>query len=211
MPVANVRGASIHYEVLGKSGPWVALAPGGRRPITAVRSLAQKVADAGYRVLVHDRRVTFKRMDLAHDPSAAFRLYRSVARENLPPDPEARDAISAFAADREWCKRLRRQDEAAAVFSQLLTRAEPVDVRRGSLLQELHEVGLVIAMIPELEVVTGRVRQEPGLQGTSGVVMVAMVRGTGPARVRPRRRERRSPTRDGDASPRTAAEPSPAG
>jgi pimeloyl-ACP methyl ester carboxylesterase len=56
MPVANVRGASIHYEVLGKSGPWVALAPGGRRPIAAVRSLAQKVADAGYRALVHDRR-----------------------------------------------------------------------------------------------------------------------------------------------------------
>jgi [protein-PII] uridylyltransferase len=46
------------------------------------------------------------------------------------------------------------------VFSQLLTRAEPVDIRRGSLLQELHEVGLLLAMIPELEAVTGRVRQD---------------------------------------------------
>jgi len=56
MPVASVRGTAIHYEVLGKGGPWVALSPGGRRPIAGVRTLAQKVADAGYRVLVHDRR-----------------------------------------------------------------------------------------------------------------------------------------------------------
>jgi len=56
MPIANVRGASIHYEVLGAKGPWVALSPGGRRPIAGVESLARKVADAGYRVLVHDRR-----------------------------------------------------------------------------------------------------------------------------------------------------------
>ena len=56
MPVASVRGVSIQYEVLGKSGPWVALSPGGRRPIAGVKALAQKVADAGYRVLVHDRR-----------------------------------------------------------------------------------------------------------------------------------------------------------
>jgi len=56
MPTASVHGVAIEYEVLGSNGPWVALAPGGRRPMTSVRPLAQKVADAGYRVLVHDRR-----------------------------------------------------------------------------------------------------------------------------------------------------------
>jgi pimeloyl-ACP methyl ester carboxylesterase len=56
MPIANVRGANINYEVLGTSGPWVALSPGGRRALDHVRSLARHVADAGYRVLVHDRR-----------------------------------------------------------------------------------------------------------------------------------------------------------
>jgi pimeloyl-ACP methyl ester carboxylesterase len=56
MPIANVNGAALNYEILGGRGPWVALSPGGRRPIDGVRSLAQKVADAGYRVLVHDRR-----------------------------------------------------------------------------------------------------------------------------------------------------------
>src|SRR6476646_9746865 len=56
MPIANVRGANINYEVLGTSGPWVALSPGGRRALDYVKSLARPVADAGYRVLIHDRR-----------------------------------------------------------------------------------------------------------------------------------------------------------
>ena len=56
MPLANVRGVNIHYEVLGAQGPWVALSPGGRLAIDNIQSLAQRVADAGYRVLLHDRR-----------------------------------------------------------------------------------------------------------------------------------------------------------
>ena len=30
MPFAQIRGAKIHYEVLGDQGSWVALSPGGR-------------------------------------------------------------------------------------------------------------------------------------------------------------------------------------
>ena len=56
MPVANVRGAAINYQVVGDKGPWVSLSPGGRRALGAVRSIGQRVADAGYRVLLHDRR-----------------------------------------------------------------------------------------------------------------------------------------------------------
>jgi [protein-PII] uridylyltransferase len=81
-------------------------------------------------------------------------------REKLPPDPEARDVIAAAAADRDWAQRLRRQDEAAGVLSLALTRAEVANVKRGSILRELHEVGLLTALIPELEAVTGRVRHD---------------------------------------------------
>src|SRR5713101_432040 len=56
MPVAKLRGANINYEVLGTHGPWLALSPGGRRALELVKSLAQRMADAGHRVLVHDRR-----------------------------------------------------------------------------------------------------------------------------------------------------------
>ena len=56
MPRVTVRGVEINYEVLGERGPWVALQPGGRRGLVGVKSLGEKIAEAGHRVLVYDRR-----------------------------------------------------------------------------------------------------------------------------------------------------------
>jgi pimeloyl-ACP methyl ester carboxylesterase len=56
MPVAKIRGLDINYEVLGDRGPWVALQPGGRRAGVSLRPLAAKIAEAGHRVLIYDRR-----------------------------------------------------------------------------------------------------------------------------------------------------------
>ena len=56
MAIATVRGVHINYEVLGTNGPWMALSPGGRRPLQGAKPLAQRMADAGYRVVIHDRR-----------------------------------------------------------------------------------------------------------------------------------------------------------
>src|SRR2546430_3885567 len=56
MPIATVRGVEINCQLLGEHGPWVALQPGGRRGLEGVKSLGQKLAEAGHRVLVYDRR-----------------------------------------------------------------------------------------------------------------------------------------------------------
>jgi pimeloyl-ACP methyl ester carboxylesterase len=56
MPQATIRGVEINYEVLGERGPWVALQPGGRRGLEGVKPLGLKLAEAGHRVLVYDRR-----------------------------------------------------------------------------------------------------------------------------------------------------------
>jgi len=56
MPVTNIRGIDINYEILGERGPFVALQPGGRRAGAALRSLASKIAEAGHRVIIYDRR-----------------------------------------------------------------------------------------------------------------------------------------------------------
>ena len=56
MPVTTVRGVEINYQVLGERGPWLALQPGGRRGLVGVKSLGEKIAEAGHRVLVYDRR-----------------------------------------------------------------------------------------------------------------------------------------------------------
>ena len=58
MPLAHIRGVSLNYEILGDSGPFVAFQPGGRRAGSALRSLALKIADSGYRVVLYDRRNT---------------------------------------------------------------------------------------------------------------------------------------------------------
>jgi len=46
------------YEVMGDSGPWVAITPGGRRGLAWDRPLGLLVAEAGFRVLMYDRRNT---------------------------------------------------------------------------------------------------------------------------------------------------------
>src|SRR5712691_8350592 len=56
MPIANVRGVAINYEILADRGPFVALQPGGRRAGSALRPLAAKIAEAGNRVIIYDRR-----------------------------------------------------------------------------------------------------------------------------------------------------------
>ena len=58
MPVTQIRGIDIRYEILGERGPFVALQPGGRRGLAAVKPLGEKIAEAGYRVIVYDRRNT---------------------------------------------------------------------------------------------------------------------------------------------------------
>ena len=56
MPVTQIRGIDINYEILGDRGPFVALQPGGRRAGASLRPLAQKIAEAGHRVVIYDRR-----------------------------------------------------------------------------------------------------------------------------------------------------------
>lgn len=62
MPMAQIRGLNINYEIVGDVGddsaPWVALITGGRRGYQEFLPLAGGIAAKGYRVLLHDRRNT---------------------------------------------------------------------------------------------------------------------------------------------------------
>jgi pimeloyl-ACP methyl ester carboxylesterase len=68
MPITEINGVNINYEILGERGPFIALSPGGRREMGNVRTLADRLARAGYRVLIHDRR-NCGASDLAFDGS----------------------------------------------------------------------------------------------------------------------------------------------
>src|SRR3990167_8232344 len=58
MPTANVDGVKIAYEIVGTSGPVVAMIPGGRRGAAEMKPFAGKIAAGGFRVLLYDRRNT---------------------------------------------------------------------------------------------------------------------------------------------------------
>jgi pimeloyl-ACP methyl ester carboxylesterase len=58
MPVSNIRGVNINWQVVGTHGPWLAMITGGRRGHDEFVPLARKIAKEGYRVLLHDRRNT---------------------------------------------------------------------------------------------------------------------------------------------------------
>lgn len=58
MDYLKVNGANIHYRLFGERGPWLALITGGRRGFQEFVPLAQKIADRGIRVVLHDRRNT---------------------------------------------------------------------------------------------------------------------------------------------------------
>ena len=58
MAFAQVRGLRMRYEVVGGSGPWVALVTGGRRGYDEFLPLADRLARQGFRVVLHDRRNT---------------------------------------------------------------------------------------------------------------------------------------------------------
>jgi len=70
MPIATVRGVAINYEILGTRGPAAALTPGGRNPLANIRSMAERMAASGFRVLIHDRR-NCGASDVAFDPTGS--------------------------------------------------------------------------------------------------------------------------------------------
>ena len=111
-------------------------------------------------VRLFDGQVTLDPKDLERDPALAFRLYSACLEEGAPVFPFARDAVVRAAADPAFCERLRASPAAAQLFVDLVSAVPEVRTRSGSMVRELHDVGLLLAMIPEFLPVTGRVHHD---------------------------------------------------
>jgi [protein-PII] uridylyltransferase len=68
--------------------------------------------------------------------------------------------VARVATDPEFGAALRGDAEARAAFVQLLCTVRSTALRKGSVLAELHDVGLLLAMIPEFAPVVGRVHHD---------------------------------------------------
>ncbi|MEM8606492.1 MAG: [protein-PII] uridylyltransferase [Myxococcota bacterium] len=94
------------------------------------------------------------------DPALAFRFYRQALKHNSRPDHAARDAIARIAPDKRWRIRLQDSEEATQLFLSALRSVGETRFRTGSLVAELHDVGLMNAMIPEFDPLVGRVNHD---------------------------------------------------
>ena len=118
-------------------------------------------ADLGDGVRMFDGQVTVQATSaLADDPALAFRMYDACVRHGAPALPFAREAIARQAALADWCERLRAHPQAARIFIELICRVPDAKTKSGSMVKELHDVGLLLAMIPEFLPVTGRVHHD---------------------------------------------------
>jgi [protein-PII] uridylyltransferase len=117
--------------------------------------------DLGGGVHLFDGHVTIAgSAELRADPALAMRVYAMCVRQAVPVLPFARDAIARAVDDAAWCEALRASREAAALFVDLVCTIPETPTRRGSIVGELHEVGLLLAMVPEFLPVTGQVHHD---------------------------------------------------
>jgi [protein-PII] uridylyltransferase len=118
-------------------------------------------SDLGDGLRLFDGQVTIAgTAELSQDPALALRAYAACVRQGAPILPFAREAIARAASDPAWCEELRKSREAAQTFVELVCTVPEVRTRRGSIAGELHDVGLLLAMIPEFAPVTGRVHHD---------------------------------------------------
>lgn len=135
------------------------------RMIARARRVAQRgpsrKEDLGRGLLLFDEMVTFHDSGaLKREPVMALRLYAEVAKRERPPYSFARDAITRMSADPGFGEALRQDPEASRLFLAALSCTADPTVLGRSITSELHEVGLLLAMVPEFEPVTGRVQHD---------------------------------------------------
>ncbi|MGD0676824.1 MAG: [protein-PII] uridylyltransferase [Polyangiaceae bacterium] len=117
--------------------------------------------DLGHGVQLFEGQVTIGSSgDLQRDPALAMRVFGACVRHQARVLPHARDAIVRAAVDPEWCERLRASREAGLLFMDLVCTVPETRTPRGSIVGELHDVGLLLAMVPEFLPVTGRVHHD---------------------------------------------------
>lgn len=99
--------------------------------------------------------------ELQRDPVSALRLYVQAVKTGRPIFAAAKDEVARACTSVEFRDRLRADPEAARMFVELVcVVAEIATFKNGSPGLELHDSGLLLAMVPEFLPVTGRVHHD---------------------------------------------------
>ena len=98
--------------------------------------------------------------EVENDPAAVLRVYLEAVRRNVRVYPFARTQIARLVTLPSFCEKLRESAEAAQLFIKLCLWVPDCTFAEGSVLRELHEVGILTAMVPEFIPVVGRVHHD---------------------------------------------------
>jgi len=131
------------------------------RPLPRPRGRAPQTVDLGDGVRLFDGQVTIaSAAELREEPILALRAFEACVRQDAPLLSFARDAITRTADDPAWCQRLRETPAAADLFVDLVCTVAETRSPRGSIVGDLHDTGLLLAMVPEFGPVIGRVHHD---------------------------------------------------
>lgn len=97
---------------------------------------------------------------LENDPALALKMLCIAVERGRPLYPYARETIMRHTSDALWCERLRAAPHAARLFVELVSMRRDTSLDKGSPLREMHELGLLLAMVPEFSPVVGRVHHD---------------------------------------------------
>jgi [protein-PII] uridylyltransferase len=112
---------------------------------------------------------------LEREPVFALRVYAEAVQRNLPVCEQTREEILQAAASAEFSAALRAKPAAGRLFLELLCVVQQTQLAHGSPLFDLHDVGLLVALIPEFAPLVGRVHRDTYHVYTVDVHSVAAV------------------------------------
>jgi [protein-PII] uridylyltransferase len=105
--------------------------------------------------------VAFEDYDLIYsEPGLVFAVYEEAIHRGLVVHDASRRAIMRASGTESFRQQLRNDAESARVFRRLCCAPTETHFKNGSVLTELHEVGLLLAVIPEFTPVVGRVHND---------------------------------------------------
>ncbi len=98
--------------------------------------------------------------DLIDNPALALRIYVQAVERDRRIAASARRAIARATSSDAYCEALRKHPEAPALFRTLVCSIRDTHLENDSILGEMHDVGLLLAMFPEFSPVVGRVHHD---------------------------------------------------
>lgn len=112
---------------------------------------------------------------LQAEPALALRVYEEAVRRDLPVCDQTRQALARATGSADFAAALRASPAAREMFSRLIGVVQRTKLGQGSVLRDLHDVGLLVAMIPEFAPLVGRVHRDTYHVYTVDVHSVAAV------------------------------------